>query len=157
MSNTSTAPPGPPAPPGGQRPQVMVEFKQHGIIVRALYFFFIGWWFGLFVALFGWLLYATVIGAPLGVKVLNAVPGAISLKAREKQLKVRQTPEGYEVTLEMLQQRRWWIRVLWYPFGLVLSLFAILVAWLLCAFLITIPLGIMLFDKVPAIASLYTS
>jgi uncharacterized membrane protein YccF (DUF307 family) len=149
--NMSTGPPQP-----GQ-PQVTVEMKQHGIIVRALYFIFIGWWWGLVVAFFGWFLYATVIGAPLGIKVLNAVPGAISLKGREKQLKLTQTQEGYEVTTERIEQRRWWIRVLWYPFGLVFSFFAILLAWLLCVFLITLPLGIMLFNKVPAIASLYRS
>jgi uncharacterized membrane protein YccF (DUF307 family) len=136
-------------------PNVTVKVRQHGIIVRALYFIFIGWWWGLIVAFFGWFLYATVIGAPLGIKVLNAVPGSISLKAREKDLMVRQTPDGYQVTREKKQQRRWWVRVLWYPFGLVSSLFAILIAWLLCTVLITIPLGIMLFNKVPAIASLY--
>jgi uncharacterized membrane protein YccF (DUF307 family) len=144
-----------PSQPG--RPTVVVEARRHGIIVRALYFIFIGWWWGLMVAFFGWFLYATVIGAPLGIKVLNAVPGAISLKAREKDLKLRQTPGGYQVTREKMPQRRWWIRVLWYPFGLVFSFFAILLAWLLCAILVTLPLGIMLFNKVPAIASLYRS
>jgi uncharacterized membrane protein YccF (DUF307 family) len=142
--------------PTGQ-PRVTVNVKQHGIIVRALYFILIGWWWGLFVALFGWLVYATVIGAPLGAKILNAVPGAISLKARDRRLELRQTANGYEVVGAEVQQRRWWIRVLWYPFGLVLSLFAILIGWLLCAFLITLPFGIMVFNKVPAIASLHRS
>lgn len=109
------------------------------------------------MAFFGWLLYATIIGAPIGIKVLNAVPGAISLKAREKDLKVFTDEHGYRVAEVPKQQRPWWVRVLWYPFGLVLSLLAIPVAWLLCAFLITLPLGIMLFNKVPAIASLHRS
>jgi len=144
------------APPAGEPPNVTVKVKHHGFIVRALYYILVGWWWGLFVAFFGWLLYATIIGAPLGIKVLNAVPGAISLKAREKDLKVFTDGQGgYRVTEVTKEQRPWWLRVLWYPFGLVLSFFAIIVAWLLCAFLITLPLGIMLFNKVPAIASLY--
>lgn len=135
----------------------MKQVKQHNIIVRALYFLLIGWWFGLIVALLGWLLYATVLGAPLGIKVLNAVPGAISLRAREKDIKVFAGEYGYTVTRVKKEQRPWWVRLIWFPFGLVLSLFAILLAWLLCAWLITMPLGVMLFNKVPAIASLYRS
>lgn len=144
-------------PTGPGAPEVTVKVKEHNIIVRALYFLLVGWWFGLFVALLGWFLYATVIGAPLGIKVLNAVPGAISLKARAKDIKVFRDGDAYTVTQVKKGQRKWWIRVLWYPFGLVFSLIAILLAWLLCAFLVTMPLGVMLFDKVPAIASLYRS
>ena len=153
MSTESNAPAE--TPPGA--PKVTVKVKQHNILVRAIYFLFIGWWFGLIVALLGWVLYATIIGAPLGVKVLNAVPGAISLKARAKDIRVFRDEDGYTVAQVRPEQRKWWVRVLWYPFGLVLSLFAILTAWLLCVFLITMPLGVMLFNKVPAIASLYRS
>ncbi|MEW6552698.1 MAG: hypothetical protein AB1384_00235 [Actinomycetota bacterium] len=53
------------------------------------------------------------------------------------------------------RQVRWWIRVLYYPFGLVFSLIAIFLGWFLCVFLITLPLGIVVFNKVPAIASLH--
>jgi uncharacterized membrane protein YccF (DUF307 family) len=145
------------APPADEPPNVTVKVKQHNIIVRAIYFLLVGWWFGLIVAFFGWFLYATVIGAPLGIKVLNAVPGSISLHAREKDVKVFRDEDGYTVKQVRKEQRKWWVRVLWYPFGLVLSFFAILLAWLLCVFLVTMPLGVMLFNKIPAIASLYRS
>lgn len=135
-------------------PPVVVKVKTHGLIVRAVYYIFIGWWFGLFWALLSWVMYATVIGAPLGVKMMNRIPGAISLKAREKDIKVVDEASGYKVTEVDRQQHAWWVRVLYYPIGLVLSLIAILLGWLLCAFLITLPLGIIVFDKVPAIASL---
>jgi hypothetical protein len=131
-----------------------VTVKSHGIIVRALYYIFIGWWFGLLWALLSWVMYATVIGAPLGIKMLNRVPGAISLKAREKELRVTAEPSGYHVEQARLKQRTWWVRLIYYPFGLVFSLLLILLAWLLCAFLVTLPLGIILFNKVPAVASL---
>lgn len=139
------------SPPG---PPVVVKVKSHGFLVRALYYIFIGWWFGLVWALLSWLMYATVIGAPIGAKMLNMVPGAISLKAREKRAEVVTNPAGYNVQQVKLQQHAWWVRVLYYPIGLVLSLLVILLAWLLCAFLITLPLGIILFNQVPAVASL---
>lgn len=141
--------PGQPGAPG-----VVVNVRTHGIIVRALYYIFIGWWFGLVWALLSWLMYATVIGAPLGVKMMNRIPGAISLKAREKDVKVVGEDSGYKVTEVDREQHAWWVRVLYYPIGLVLSLFAILLGWALCAALITLPLGIFVFNKVPAIASL---
>ncbi len=146
-----------PSGPDAGAPRVTIKVKQHNIIVRALYFLLIGWWFGLVVALLGWLLYATLIGAPLGIKVLNAVPGAISLRAREKDIRVFAGEDGYTVTRVTKEQRPWWVRLIWFPFGLVFSLLAILLAWLLCVWLITMPLGVMLFNKVPAIASLYRS
>ena len=134
---------------------VVVEVNKHGFIVRALYYIFIGWWFGLLWALLSWLVYATVIGAPLGAVMLNKVPGMISLKQREKSYKVVSGMGGQDVVEEKPQQRRWWIRVIYYPFGLIFSLIAIFVGWLLCVFIITLPLGIMIFNKVPAIASLH--
>jgi uncharacterized membrane protein YccF (DUF307 family) len=134
---------------------VVVEVKKHGFIVRALYYIFIGWWFGLLWALLSWLVYATVIGAPLGAVMLNKVPGMISLKQRDKRYNVVSTGGGHDVVEEKPQQRRWWIRVIYYPFGLIFSLIAIFVGWLLCVFIITLPLGIIIFNKVPAIASLH--
>jgi len=37
---------------------VVVKVKHHGLIVRALYFLVIGWWFGLFWAFASWFVYA---------------------------------------------------------------------------------------------------
>ena len=131
-----------------------MKVTHHGFIVRALYYIFIGWWFGLLWALLSWVMYATVIGAPIGAKMLNRVPGAISLKARDKNIVVTGVGTGYQLKQVNRPQHAWWVRVLYYPIGLVLSLVVILLAWLLCAALITLPLGIILFNKVPAVASL---
>ena len=136
-------------------PPVVVKVKEHGFIVRALYYLLIGWWFGLFWVLLSWFMYATVIGAPLGIIMFNKVPGAISLKARERDIQVTSDTEGYAVKQVALEQRPLWVRVLYYPFGLVFSLLAIFLGWSLCVLIITLPLGIMLFNKVPAIASLH--
>ena len=134
---------------------VVVQTKQHGFIVRALYFIFIGWWFGLIWALISWLMYATIIFAPLGAAMLNKVPGAISLKAKKKDYKVVSDGTGQKVTEAKKKQVPLLFRILYYPIGLIASLIAIILGWLLCCLLITMPLGIMLFNWVPAIASLH--
>lgn len=50
-------------------------------LLRALYFVLIGWWFSLVWAIVAWLLCATIIGLPLGVPMLNALPQVTTLGA----------------------------------------------------------------------------
>jgi uncharacterized membrane protein YccF (DUF307 family) len=134
---------------------IVVKVKSHGFIVRVLYFCLIGWWFGLFWALLSWGMYATIVLAPLGVVMLNKVPGAISLKAREKNITVIADESGYTVKQTAKEQYPLWARILYYPIGLIASLLAIFMGWILCILLITMPLGIVVFNWVPAIASLH--
>lgn len=134
---------------------ITVKMKSHGLIIRALYFLFIGWWFGLFWAILSWAMYATIVFAPLGIVMLNKVPGAISLKARKQDIKVFADESGYRIEQTNRKQLPLWARILYYPIGLCASLMAIFLGWLLCVLLITMPLGIMLFSWVPAIASLH--
>jgi len=139
-----------------QMPQpIVVKVKTHGFIIRALYFLLIGWWFGLFWAFASWFLYATVVLAPLGIVMMNKIPGAISLKARKNDIKVIADEACYNAKFVSRRQRPIWVRILYYPFGLIFSLCAILCGWMFCCLLITMPLGIMIFNWVPAIASLH--
>lgn len=48
-------------------------------LLRALYFILFGWWFSLLWAALAWLLCATIIGLPLGVLMLNALPEVTTL------------------------------------------------------------------------------
>ena len=48
--------------------------KQPSILVRAAYFVLIGWWFSLWWAAVAWALCATIIGLPLGIMMLHALP-----------------------------------------------------------------------------------
>jgi uncharacterized membrane protein YccF (DUF307 family) len=53
--------------------------RQHSIIVRAVYFLLIGWWFSLIYSLLAWLLCVTIIGLPLGVWMFNRLPQVTTL------------------------------------------------------------------------------
>jgi len=66
------------------RPDGMIEWRTEGVpqpafLVRAIYFILIGWWFSLIWALLGWLFCVTIIGLPLGVLMLNRLPGVTTL------------------------------------------------------------------------------
>jgi len=50
-------------------------------LIRAIYFVLLGWWFSLLWAALAWLLCATIIGLPLGVLMLNALPKVTTLAA----------------------------------------------------------------------------
>lgn len=72
----------PPPPMMQQTLNVNVQHgSQHGFITRALYFIFIGWWFGFFWLNLGFALCATVILLPLGLMMLNRLPQVLTLQA----------------------------------------------------------------------------
>jgi uncharacterized membrane protein YccF (DUF307 family) len=53
--------------------------RQPSFLVRAIYFVLVGWWFSLLWAGLAWALCATIIGLPLGIMMLNALPTATTL------------------------------------------------------------------------------
>lgn len=52
------------------------------MLLRIIYFFLIGWEIGLIMLAIGYLLIISIIGAPLGVMVLNYVPLGMTLSRR---------------------------------------------------------------------------
>lgn len=87
--------------------------------------------------------------------MMNRIPGLISLKARRKEIRVESGGGVTTVQETGVQQHNLLLRIIYYPFGLVFSLIAILLGWLLCCLIITMPLGVWLFGKVPFLASLH--
>jgi uncharacterized membrane protein YccF (DUF307 family) len=54
--------------------------KQHPMILRILYYFFIGWWAGYLWANLGYFLCLSIIGLPLGIIILNQLPVVLTLR-----------------------------------------------------------------------------
>lgn len=48
--------------------------RQTPFLLRAIYFLLIGWWFSLVWAIVAYVLCLTIIGAPLGIPMLQALP-----------------------------------------------------------------------------------
>lgn len=53
--------------------------RQPSVLIRAAYFVLIGWWFSLLWAALAWALCATIIGLPLGIMMLHALPTVTTL------------------------------------------------------------------------------
>jgi uncharacterized membrane protein YccF (DUF307 family) len=56
-----------------------ISRRQPNLLARALYFLFVGWWLSLLWAAVAWLLCLTIIGLPLGVLMLHALPTVTTL------------------------------------------------------------------------------
>ncbi|MDX1615468.1 MAG: hypothetical protein R3300_14240 [Candidatus Promineifilaceae bacterium] len=56
------------------------DAEQPALLVRAVYFLLIGWWFSLIWAAFGWLLCISILGLPLGVPMLHRLPRVTTLQ-----------------------------------------------------------------------------
>jgi uncharacterized membrane protein YccF (DUF307 family) len=56
-----------------------ISARQPNLLARALYFLFVGWWLSLLWAAAAWLLCLTIIGLPLGILMLHALPTVTTL------------------------------------------------------------------------------
>ncbi len=54
--------------------------QQHNILIRALYFVFIGFWVGYLWANIGYFLCLSILGLPLGIIMLNRLPMVLTLR-----------------------------------------------------------------------------
>ena len=159
-----TEPPLPPAaapPPPASRataPVMVAETKDGpGLVVRALWFVFIGWWLTAIVSSVAWLAMITIIGLPLGIWLVNRVPTVLTLRPRTSYVYAWTDAAGNTQTSEVkIEQPAWWIRGIWFVFvGWWASAFVMSLGFLFVVLIITMPIGLMLYNRVPFVASLY--
>jgi uncharacterized membrane protein YccF (DUF307 family) len=125
------------------------------LLIRILYFVFFGWWAtGVWINV-AWLLNATIIGLPLGVWMLNRVPQILTLRPARQLLVTDQRGEQVVVRTQGLPQHPWPIRLIYFLLiGWWLSLVWANLAWVISATVIGLPLGIWMFNRLPALTTL---
>lgn len=125
-------------------------------LLRAIWFFLFGWELtGLWI-LVAWALNASIIGLPLGLWMIDRVPQVLTLKARSGAV-VTDLKSGRS---EFLPDRNvpFLIRAAYFLlFGWWFSLLWAALAWLLCATIIGLPLGVMMLNGLPAVTTLANS
>jgi uncharacterized membrane protein YccF (DUF307 family) len=138
-------------------PQIIYQDKtDHGIFLRAAWFLCIGWWAGQIWLGLAWLLNLTIIGLPVGLAMINKLPKVMTLKSQQAQLDLSTNADGsYTLTRKHIDQRPFWMRALYFVcIGWWASLLWAEVAWVCCLFIVTIPVGFMMFNKMPAVTTL---
>jgi uncharacterized membrane protein YccF (DUF307 family) len=123
------------------------------LLVRAIWFIFIGWWLGLIVLWVAWLLNMTIIGLPLGLWLINRLPTVITLRPQEQTWRVvgNAWRRGQEQAPFLLRAVYfvligWWLSLVWMK-----------VAYVLLITIIGLPLAFWMFNRVGAVTTLYRS
>lgn len=115
------------------------------LVVRAVWFLFVGWWAtGLWLAV-AWAAIGTVVLAPVGIKLLNYTPKVVALKPTADVATGRPREQR-----SLLVRAVWFLLVGWWASGL----------WAAAAYAVTVtvvglPLAIWMYGKLPFVASLY--
>lgn len=164
--------PVPPYPYSGQYPIVVQNFYQAppvvppvmvdvpdsgpGILARALWFIFIGWWLGLIWLHIGFALCITGIFLPVGLLMLNRLPAVLTLRASNQHTTVAMYENGMTVVrageppqVDFLLRAvyflfvGWWLGYLWALFG-----------YVLCFTLVLMPVGVMMLNRLPTVLTL---
>jgi uncharacterized membrane protein YccF (DUF307 family) len=119
---------------------------QRSLLTRALWFVAVGWWATPVVVNAAWFLCATVVGAPIGVKLINLVPTTLTLKE----------PRSLGDPTAARGQRSFAVRALYFVFvGWWLGWLWANVASVLAVSVVGLPLAIPMFDRLPYVTSLY--
>ncbi len=132
----------------------MINVSHAGnLLVRAVWFVLIGWWLGLIWTFFAWLFNLTLIGLPVGLMMLNAIPTVMTLRPRYGRM-LRVFQNGTTAVHPQVQQPLP-LRAIWFVFiGWWASLLWMMVAWSLCATILLMPIAFWMFDRVPTITTL---
>jgi uncharacterized membrane protein YccF (DUF307 family) len=115
------------------------------LLLRAVWFIFVGWWLSGIAVGVAYFLCAIIIGIPIGFMIFNQLPLILTLRPRSSDY----------ATGGPVEQLPLWIRAIWFVLvGWWLGGLYITVAWGLCVILITLPIGLWLFNRVGAVMTL---
>jgi uncharacterized membrane protein YccF (DUF307 family) len=135
------------------QPMQFVVANSGNLVIRAIWFVLIGWWLGLIWTIFAWLFNLTLIGLPVGLMMLNAIPQVMTLRPRNRML--YQTAPGGPVWVQRPAEHPLALRAIWFVLiGWWASLVWSLIAWAFSLTLLLMPISFWMWNRVPTITTL---
>jgi uncharacterized membrane protein YccF (DUF307 family) len=129
---------------------------QHGFLLRALWYIVFGWWVSSIVSALAYLCIVSVIGIPAGFWLINRIPATMTLRQRTRDIVGTIDEAGNVVLVErhipqasLLLRGLWFVVVGWWALGIWMG-----VAWFASVSIIGIPLGILMYNRAPWVATL---
>lgn len=119
------------------------------LLIRAIWFIFVGWWITGIVLSVAWLLNVTIVGLPLGIKLINKAPYTLSLKRLESNDEFDITVGSSGKSPNILVRGAYFLLIGWWASGILMA-----VAYLVSLTIVGLPLAIKLFNYLPYIVSL---
>lgn len=124
------------------------------ILIRAVWFLLVGWELTALWLTVAWLLNISIIGLPIGLKMINWAPKVLTLKDIEKEKRL----EDGEITITGPRQRNIFLRASYFILvGWWLSLIWMAVGYLISLTIIGLPFGIWMLNRLPEVTTLYKS
>jgi uncharacterized membrane protein YccF (DUF307 family) len=124
-------------------------------LVRTLWFVFIGWWLTGLVNIIAYLIALTIIGLPVAFMIFNRLPSVLTLRPRTVTTTHHEADGVSYITETLVPQRAFWRRAVYFVLvGWWLGAFWSALAWLLCVLIVTLPLGVMMYNRLPAVMTL---
>jgi len=97
----------------------------------------------------------SVIGLPVGLMMLNRLPMVLTLKPASQSVKISITGNATNITISGSQQTNFLLRVFYFVFvGWWAGYLWSLIAYIMFILIITIPVGVIMFNMLPAIITL---
>jgi uncharacterized membrane protein YccF (DUF307 family) len=119
---------------------------QRSLLTRAIWFVFVGWWATPLVVNVAWLLNATIVLLPVGIKLINLVPTVLSL-AEPWSMSDPSAGRGQHsllVRAVYFLLVGWWASFMWAN-----------VAAFLAVTVVGLPIAFWMFNRLPYVTSLY--
>lgn len=137
-------------------PQIVIHVKQRGLFVRALYYVFVGWWLSGLMMFAAGVCIASVVLLPAGLAMVNRLPQVMTLRPRSIAVNAATLADGsMQYTVGSAQQRSMLVRTIYFCLvGWWAGMFVMFAAWVLSVLIVTMPLGLMLLNRVPAAVTL---
>jgi len=128
-----------------------------GLLVRFVWWLFVGWWASGIAVGVAWFALATIIGIPLGIWIINRLPSILTLRPRTRTWVIGQDAEGRRVVSAAGRpQVAWYVRGVWFVLvGWWASALWMCLAWFVQLTVVGIPIALLMFNRTPFVASLY--
>ena len=127
------------------------------LLVRFIWWLFIGWWASGIVMAIAWLSLITIVGIPLGIWLINHLPSVLTLRPRTRTWVLGQDANGRTVVTSVgREQTTWPVRGVWFVLvGWWASAVWMFLAWIVQLTVIGLPIALMMLNRTPFVASLY--
>ena len=131
-------------------PTVVTVAGGPGLVLRAMWFIFVGWWATGILLGVAYLFSLTILLLPVAFVLFNVVPTVLTLRPRRTHVTTEMRDGVMHVTHGNVPQRSFGIRALWFVLvGWWLSGIVIALGYLLCISVILIPVGVMVLNRIP--------
>jgi uncharacterized membrane protein YccF (DUF307 family) len=143
--------------PSTPRATTIVYERGPNLLVRFVWWLFIGWWASGIAVAIAWAALITIIGIPLAIWIINRLPSILTLRPRTRHWTLGQDEQGRVVVSDRGRpQVAWPLRGLWFILvGWWASALWMGLAWLIQLTVIGIPVALLVFNRTPFIASMY--